>query len=174
MEFMELIKRGRATPRTCHWMPPIITPPLAQKFTCTTLRFSIHDVDGRSISDHRLIEADIRLKFGIQKEQPILVEPPGRIFDSMHKYDMRRMGQFKTLDWNSSSALHERITQIATGDVEPSKSELNDLWSTTETSMHHLADYSRKEQKKLGVYQAILRHQDPQARRIETVMDRWP
>ena len=31
----------------------------------------------------------------------------------------------------------------------------------------------RKEQKKLGVYQATLRHQDPQARRIETVMDRW-
>ena len=138
-----------------------------------SIQFSIHDVDGKFVSDHRLIEADIRLKFGIQKDQPILVEPPGRIFDSMHKYDLRRMGQFQSPIWNHSGELHERLKQIVAGDRRPSKTELNELWSTTEVSMHHLADYSRKEQKKLGVYKATLRHQDPQARRLEMVMERW-
>ena len=83
------------------------------------------------------------------------------------------MGQFHSPIWDHSGELHERLKQTADGDQRPSKAELDELWSITDTSMHHLADFSRKEQKKLGVYKATLRHQDPQARRLEQVMERW-
>ena len=99
-------------------------------------------VDGKFASDHRLIEADIRLRFGIQKEQPIPIEPPGRISDPMHKYDvLEAHGTVSGTIWDQSGELYAKLRQITAGDQRPSKLELDELRATTETSMHHLADY---------------------------------
>ena len=58
---------------------------------------------------------------GLHEEMMDLVKEAGCTqdhpfpFDPMHKYDLRRMGQFESPIWNHSGELHKRLKQIAAG-----------------------------------------------------------